>query len=237
MILLDTCPLLWLAIEPDRLSTAPRKGIAAAGEFVYVAAITAWEIAWKHRPHRPPTSGDVRNGDNSDPSTETAAMTDWKRKLAAYLHDAPSKALDITTHGERSDSAFHRAGFIDAEVGDYFKSADHTGAAADRLPFPSSQASGLRCAFDGMRNAFRHPLRGDMLPFHAEFKSAEQGIEGEESVQPLLAAESLDALSDDNTRWRARFFAHWRLWPKHAIEKDYRLALLPADTRIPDHSI
>ena len=87
-------------------------------------------------------------------------MTDWKRKLAAYLHDPPSKALDIATHGDRSDAAFRRAGFIDTEVGDYFQLADHTGAAADRLPFPASQVSGLRCAFDGRRNCFLHPLRG-----------------------------------------------------------------------------
>ena len=38
-------------------------------------------------------------------------------------------------------------------------------------------------------------------------------------------------------RWRARFFAHWRLWQKHASERDYRFAFLPADTRIPDHTI
>jgi len=25
-------------------------------------------------------------------------MTNWKRKLAAYLHDPPSKWLDIPTH-------------------------------------------------------------------------------------------------------------------------------------------
>ncbi len=49
MILLDTCTLLWLAIEPKRLSSAAREGMAAAGEFVYVSAISAWEIAWKHR--------------------------------------------------------------------------------------------------------------------------------------------------------------------------------------------
>ena len=160
----------------------------------------------------------------------------WKRKLAAYLHDPPSKALDIQTHGERSDAAFHRAGFIDTEVGDYFKLADHTGAAADRLPFPISRASGLHCAFDGIRNGFLHPLSGTKISFHAEFKSAEQGIEGEESVQPLLTTESLASVSEE-LQWRARFFAHWRLWAKHASEKDYRLALLPADTRIPDHSI
>jgi hypothetical protein len=53
----------------------------------------------------------------------------------------------------------------------------------------------------------------------------------------LLAAQTLVGLSDESLRWRARFFAHWRLWPKHATEKDYRLGLLPADTRIPDHSI
>lgn len=162
----------------------------------------------------------------------------WKRKLAAYLHDPPSKALDIKNHGERSDAAFRSAGFIDAEVGDYFKQADHTGAAADRLPFPASQASGLHCAFDGIRNGFLHPLDGaNKIPFHAEFKSAEQGIEGESSVQPVLAAESLAGLPSESDRWRARYFAHWRLWPQHAAEKDYRLALLPADTRIPDHTI
>src|SRR5438445_3651164 len=126
-------------------------------------------------------------------------MNLWKRKLAAYLHDPPSKALDIKTHGERSDAAFYRAGFTDAaEVGEYFHHADHTGAAADRLPFPRSQPAGLECAFDGLRNSFLHPLNGDKLPFHAEFRSAEQGIEGEESVQPLLSAESLNALSDDS---------------------------------------
>lgn len=46
MILLDACTLLWLAVASDRLSPAARKGIAAAGEFVYVSAISAWEIAW-----------------------------------------------------------------------------------------------------------------------------------------------------------------------------------------------
>jgi len=49
MILLDTCALLWLAIEPDRLSEAAREGLAAAGEFVWVSSISAWEIGWKHR--------------------------------------------------------------------------------------------------------------------------------------------------------------------------------------------
>jgi len=116
-------------------------------------------------------------------------MTDsnfWKRKLAAYLHDPPSKCLDIRNHGDRSDAAFRQAGFVDSEIGDYYKHADHTGAAADRLPFPASHSSGLSCVFDGVRNAFHHPLSGCLLPFHAEFRSVEQGIEGEGDVQPKL---------------------------------------------------
>ena len=72
---------------------------------------------------------------------------DWKRKLAAYLHDPPSKCLDIRTHGERSDAAFRQAGFTDeTEIGEYFAHADHTSAAADRLPFPWWQSSRLSCA-------------------------------------------------------------------------------------------
>ena len=163
-------------------------------------------------------------------------MTNWKKKLAAYLHDPPSKALDIRTHGERSDAAFSQAGFIDTEIGDYFAHADHAAAAMDRLPFPRFSA-GLKCAFDGIRNGFLHPLSGEKLPFHAEFKSAEQVFAIESSVQPALSPESLARMPDHSEQWRARFFAHWRLWPKHAMENDYRMALLPSDTRIPDHSI
>ena len=60
-------------------------------------------------------------------------MNFWKRKLAAYLHDPPSKALDIRTHGERSDAAFAQAGFSDTEVAAHFAHADHTAAAQLRF--------------------------------------------------------------------------------------------------------
>ncbi|MGC8742506.1 MAG: type III-B CRISPR-associated protein Cas10/Cmr2 [Verrucomicrobiia bacterium] len=168
--------------------------------------------------------------------------TDWKRKLEAYLHDPPSKALDIRTHEERSEAAFRQAGFIDEEIGVYFQESDWAASAADRLPFPSSQAAGLQCAFDGVRNAFIHPLghpegKKLYLKFTQPFPSAELGIEGENSVQPCLKEENLKSLGSDEESWRARFFAHWRLWQEAAREKDYRFAFLPADTRIPDHTI
>lgn len=65
-------------------------------------------------------------------------MTNWKRKLAAFRHDPPSKCLDIRTHGDRSDAAFRQAGFSDNEIGDHFAHADHAGAAANRSGFPKA---------------------------------------------------------------------------------------------------
>lgn len=164
-------------------------------------------------------------------------MNYWKAKLAAYLHDPPSKCLDIATHRERSKAAFRQAGFTDEEIGRYFAHADHTAAAADRFPFPKSQAAGLQCAFDGTRNTFLHPLSADRLPFDTEFKSVEEAHELEMSIQPVLTSASLADLENDLVRWRARFLAHWRLWPQRAVERDRRFGFLPADTRIPDHTI
>jgi CRISPR-associated protein Cmr2 len=172
-------------------------------------------------------------------------MSNWKRKLAAYLHDPPSKALDIATHEEHARTLFRQAGFDAEEAENYARQfaqpSDWTAAAADRLPFPRSRAGDLTCHFDGHRNQFHHALGAHgaaaLFQFHAPFSSTEVARETDQGVQPVLTDGSLAALPDDAARWQARFFAHWRLWPRHCIAKDYRFAFLPADTRLPDHSI
>lgn len=162
--------------------------------------------------------------------------TFWKRKLAAFLHDPPSKALDIRTHTERSEKAMLAAGLgTPEERRNWEYTADHTAAAADRFPFPHHSKASLSCAFDGVRNVFRHPLHGEQtLPFDGPFITVEQAIEGEQTTQPVL--NDLSGLPDDEHD-RARFLAHWRLWAPCSAEKDWRFAYLPADTRIPDHTI
>lgn len=170
---------------------------------------------------------------SSVPSLQPLGPEFWKRKLAAYLHDPPSKALEIRRHRDRANAAFRQAGIVDeGEAGCYEKRADHLAAAADRLPFPH-YSSGLTSAFDGCRNTFRHPLSGGRLLFYQELKSVEQAFEGESSIQPVITS-GPDQPVD---LWRARFFAHWRLWQSHAAQRDQRLTFLPADTRIPDHTI
>ena len=174
-------------------------------------------------------------------------MTNWKLKLAAYLHDPPSKALEIANHEEHARVLYRQAGFSEDEILHFTKAADWTASAADRFPFPASQAGGLRCEFEGVRNAFHHPLgppKGSTevlrLPFKGPFLTSDLARETDQSVQPVV--DDFGSLPDDDSdqngqRWRARFFAHWRLWPKFARERDYRFAFLPADTRMPDHTV
>ncbi len=172
-------------------------------------------------------------------------MIDWKHKLLAFLHDPPSKVLDIPNHQEMAKTLLRQAGFSDDEAEQFSHPADWAASAADRLPFPNSMASNLRCQFDGVRNCFHHPLGSGSdqplrFPFEGEFITADAAHETDQTVQPVLTDYGGipdDAADPAGQRWRARFFAHWRLWPKHAVERDCRFGFLPADTRIPDHTI
>src|SRR5208283_3025466 len=85
-------------------------------------------------------------------------MVNWKNKLLAFLHDPPSKAFDIPNHESLALTLLRQAGFSDEEAQGFSRKPDWAASAADRLPFPSGQASGLRCHFDGVRNRFHHPL-------------------------------------------------------------------------------
>ncbi|HRT10557.1 MAG TPA: type III-B CRISPR-associated protein Cas10/Cmr2, partial [Candidatus Paceibacterota bacterium] len=172
-------------------------------------------------------------------------MIDWKHKLLAFLHDPPSKVLDIPNHQEMAETLLRQAGFSDDEAEQFSHPADWAASAADRLPFPGVSASSLRCHFDGVRNCFRHPLGSGadhplQFRFEGEFITADAAHETDQTVQPVLTDYGGipdDAADPAGQRWRARFFAHWRLWPKHAVERDCRFGFLPADTRIPDHTI
>lgn len=49
MLLLDTCALLWLAADQDRLSDRAKTALGDSAGSLFVSAITAFEIAHKHR--------------------------------------------------------------------------------------------------------------------------------------------------------------------------------------------
>lgn len=53
-LLLDTCTFLWLAADDPHLSRKARAGCRDPGNEVYLSALSAWEIAIKHRLGRLP---------------------------------------------------------------------------------------------------------------------------------------------------------------------------------------
>jgi CRISPR-associated protein Cmr2 len=155
----------------------------------------------------------------------------WKRKLAAFLHDPPEKAFDLAWHRERAEA--HQSGLA-LEDTVFTHEADHTAAAADRLPWPTYRH--LECRFDGRDNHFKHPLGRSSLKI-SPFASADIATDKAWRSRPQLAG---DPTSPDFDH-RAQFLAYWRLWRWWASDqrhpRDPRLAFLPADTRLPDHTI
>jgi CRISPR-associated protein Cmr2 len=92
-------------------------------------------------------------------------MTDWKRKLAAYLHDPPSKPFNLKEHHEIAETLLRELDMEPEELRWFFdKVCDHTAAAADRLAFPRSTL--LRAEFRGeAETPFHHPLGGGTYAF------------------------------------------------------------------------
>lgn len=63
MILLDTHVLVWLSIEPDKLSKRARQAIRAerVSGGIAVSSITLWELAWLAENNRIQVSGTVES--------------------------------------------------------------------------------------------------------------------------------------------------------------------------------
>jgi PIN domain nuclease of toxin-antitoxin system len=53
-LLPDTCTFLWLAADDPQLSPAARQACRDPANEVYLSALPAWEIAFKHRLGRLP---------------------------------------------------------------------------------------------------------------------------------------------------------------------------------------
>ena len=61
-VLLDTHALLWLLLEPAKLSKRVRDLLSDTGTEVFVSSATAWEIATKHRLGKLAHAADVVRG-------------------------------------------------------------------------------------------------------------------------------------------------------------------------------
>nr|MBC8453815.1 type III-B CRISPR-associated protein Cas10/Cmr2 [PVC group bacterium] len=151
----------------------------------------------------------------------------WKEKLMAFLHDPPCKCFDIGRHEKIAASARRVAGISDEDYEAFQKEADWAASAADRFPFPPYKCSSK---FTGdSEYPFKHPMGGSSLEFRNPVETAALA---EEKFQ-----KSIGGIPSELESWKDKFFLYWRRWPEESAKLDSRLAYLPADTRIPDHTI
>jgi CRISPR-associated protein Cmr2 len=141
----------------------------------------------------------------------------WQRKLAAFLHDSPDKVLSIVDHEQRA----RRISGHTLPEEESRREADWAASAADRLPFPPSSTTKtpLSC--------FKHPLGGSSISLDEKKLPIGVAEEISQKTRPIL--NEMDA--------RAAFIATWRFWRNWASSAHPDFALLPAETRLPDHTI
>lgn len=161
-------------------------------------------------------------------------QVDWERLLLVFLHDPVDKALDIRGHESRA--ARYAARALGREVShDEIKGeaslADSLAEIAQShgygLPMPTAGRNGERAVgLEDGRLEVRHPVSGRPATLK-DLALDESGV-----------ADTIDAIVDGLPDPRSRFLALWRLLPERLAERpggDF--ARLPADTRVPDHTL
>lgn len=169
----------------------------------------------------------------------------WQAKLAAWIHDPAEKALvllrDPAGHEGGTVRALEQALFptgVPADLQQWRRQADHWASAADRPQFPLDKSSGryqrwAQVRFDE-RPVLIHPLSGQQY---------ELGKLGDIPLDALKQASSdhfrrLIQRDGSTVDWRKTALAFWRFGPELDHAQIGKLwSLLPADTRIPDHTI
>lgn len=164
-------------------------------------------------------------------------MIDYKKKLAAWLHDPAEKALillrDKVGHEKGTRKTLGEKLGLDFDIFD--KRADHLAAAADRpqWPRPEEQRFHRFEQVDFTREPeLIHPLSGARINL-----APLQDVIGVSEIK-AASFEHFERLIQDDPK--KTFLAFWRFGPEAgnwASELGNLWRLLPADTRVPDHSI
>ena len=151
---------------------------------------------------------------------------DWDQLLLVYLHDPIDKALDIRGHETRAAHYASRALGRDVtprEIKGEASLADTPAAIAERIPMPTSGMSGERAVGpEGGQINVCHPV------------SAQPDTLKGLAIDEAGMLETIDRIIEGLPDARSRFLALWRLLPERLAKG---LAQLPADTRVPDHTL
>ncbi len=156
--------------------------------------------------------------------------TFWKRKLTAFLHDPPHKQFGLQFHEDARGPLLRQIGLTEEDMLEWAKQSDWIASAADRYSFPSASKLCVDWKTDGNLQ-FHHPLAGTR--FTPSEQPRKNSNVGEKWVEDALSGLNLEGADE-----RARLFRIWRFWAERAArEKNELMVYLPADSRIPDHTI
>lgn len=169
----------------------------------------------------------------------------WQVKLAARVHDPAEKALVLMR-----DPAGHEGGTtrtllktffpdgLDTATKGWVKKADHWASAADRPQFPQDTnnrfASWAQVRFD-QTPEIKHPLTGKPAQLA---KLDEIQAEHIKAFSTDSFIELIERDAQGEIDWQTTLLSFWRFGADIGPEELRHLwRLLPADTRVPDHTI
>jgi CRISPR-associated protein Cmr2 len=171
----------------------------------------------------------------------------WSRKLSYYLHDPPDKALKIPGHEERSRELCEELN-LPSPNKEAYQRADRIASGMDRTQLPGYDKNPRQSgAINFLENpVLTHPTGGESsLTLHLDLPASEAGKVHGEILRTIR--EDTDRIStafpdDPHGMAAARFhYIHHALRDRLREQNIGGLGGLwnriPADTRIPDHSI
>lgn len=168
-------------------------------------------------------------------------MTNYAKKLAAWLHDPAEKQLVLMRdkEGHEGGTARRLRAALDIPSSAFNPLADHLAAAADRPNWPRATDTKAYPQFEAVRfykeAELIHPLAGTRLALPA----LDMAIDTE-AIKAVSQQHFESLIQNDDPDWRKTFLAFWRFGPeagKQAKELGELWRVLPADSRTPDHSI
>ena len=173
-------------------------------------------------------------------------VTRWTRKIVAFLHDPPGKALVLRsvrhTPHEQLAEALQRIALgrpANANEKDRATKADHIASAADQVNFPA----GTTAHWDQVVPTLTHPLAADAPPQPVQIpaqnlQSLDEEVQ-EEAGQNILRL-WVNQLTEQPNKEKRLYFHIWRLLYEELARRTSLkgwVPLLPADTCQPDHPL
>lgn len=163
----------------------------------------------------------------------------WHKKLTAWLHDPAEKCFVLFHDPSGHEGGTTRTLLRDLNLDRYdneIKTADHWAAAADRPQWPRKEGEARYAEWSQVDFAQKpviiHPLTGEQF----DLVSLQSIDYKQVKAASLNHFKNLLELGGDNAQ--LQFLALWRFAPEIDAEGLAKLwQVLPADTRIPDHTI